>query len=87
MLIDTDKVVCKAEIAELACVSPSAVSNYIARHATFPRPIIELRIGALYDLAEVTAWLSSRDKSSRERTERQIQLAEERIERLRRRLA
>lgn len=86
MLIDTDKVVCLSEIAELACVTPSAVSNWQKRLSTFPAPLVTLRTGALYDVEEVTAWLADRDSLSVDRARRQIQIAERRIARLKRRL-
>jgi hypothetical protein len=83
LLIDTDKLICKAEIAELAFVTPSAVSNWITRLPSFPKPVVTLRIGALYDRDAIQEWLSDREALDHARAERAIELAEARVERLR----
>ena len=48
------------EIAELAGVSPSAVSNWRKRHADFPEPVAELRSGPVFRLPQVRSWLRKR---------------------------
>ena len=42
-----------SEIAEIAAVGPSAVSNWKRRHRDFPGEVEE----GLYDRSEVVAWL------------------------------
>lgn len=51
------------EIAELADVGPSAVSNWRSRHSDFPVPVEETSTGDLFDMGEVTAWLEAHGKS------------------------
>lgn len=84
MLIDTDKVVSKIEIAEMAGVIPSAVSNWTVRHHSFPQPIVTLRIGALYDRVEVEAWLLDRGIKAEQTKAAQIARLEARLEKLKR---
>lgn len=82
MLIDTDKVISKVEIAELEGVIPSAVSNWIRRFDDFPKPIVTLRIGDLYDRDEVLGWLNDRNAARTERAEKEIARLEARLARL-----
>ncbi len=53
-----------AEIAELAQVGASAVSNWRTRSITdpFPKPLAKLRSGPVFDKAEVVAWLARNSK-------------------------
>ncbi len=51
-----------SDIAELAGVSPSAVSNWRKRHRDFPIPRVELPSGALFDSGEVESWLIEHEK-------------------------
>lgn len=51
------------EIAELADVGPSAVSNWRSRHGDFPLPVEETSTGDLFDMSEVITWLESHGKS------------------------
>lgn len=68
MLIETDNIVLLHEIAEIAGVGPSAVSNWRKRHARFPQPVAVLgtkqsnkrgRDNAveLFDLEAIHLWL------------------------------
>lgn len=50
------------EIAEMAGVSPSAVSNWRRRHKDFPLPVEATAGGDLFELESVTSWLDSRGK-------------------------
>ena len=45
------------EIAELASISRSAVSNWIKRDPSFPRPLAVLACGPIWDKADVETWL------------------------------
>jgi len=59
-LIDTSKVVCVVEIAEMLKVEPSAVSNWRKRHPTFPKPVASLRIGDLWAKEDIVKWHRAR---------------------------
>ena len=45
------------EVAELASISRSAVSNWIKRDPSFPRPLAVLACGPIWDKADVETWL------------------------------
>jgi hypothetical protein len=45
------------EIANLARVSPQAVSNWVARKAHFPKPLAQLASGSVWDAATMRSWL------------------------------
>jgi chromosome partitioning protein len=51
------QVVGLAEVAQLAGVSPAAVSNWRTRFSDFPEPVQSLRAGPLFDLHQVRRWL------------------------------
>lgn len=53
------------DIAEIAGVRPSAVSNWRKRHEDFPTPRVKTAAGALFDLHEVEAWLLANEKIDR----------------------
>ena len=53
------------EIAEIADVTPGAVSNWRRRHADFPSPAEETPSGDRFDLADVVSWLEKRGKKFR----------------------
>src|SRR5689334_20971597 len=59
------------EIAQAAGVTPQAVSNWVARNSDFPKPLATLASGAVWDGAEVRAWLVGRqlisDAAARQR--------------------
>jgi chromosome partitioning protein len=46
-----------AEIAQIAGVTPAAVSNWRSRFADFPTPIANLRAGPVFDRNQVRRWL------------------------------
>ncbi len=46
-----------AEIAEVAGVLPSAVVNWTHRHNDFPRSLVILRCGSVWDMRQVRRWL------------------------------
>lgn len=46
-----------SEIAELAHVKASAVSNWIVRYDDFPAPVATLRMGPVFCLASVEEWM------------------------------
>jgi hypothetical protein len=49
------------EIAEMAGVSPSAVTNWRKRFSDFPRPLAELKSGPVFGEAQVKLWLARRE--------------------------
>lgn len=59
-----------SEIARLAEVSPSTVSNWRARDLGFPSPVNEDAARPLFDVDQVTAWLRQRDKKISGRNDR-----------------
>src|SRR5919109_911594 len=52
------------QIAEIASVGRSAVSNWRKRHPDFPAPKVQAPSGALFDLREVEDWLIEQGKIS-----------------------
>lgn len=48
-----------SEIAELASTSRSAVSNWVARDPSFPKPIADLACGQIWNKKEIEAWISN----------------------------
>ena len=48
------------EIAEMANVRSSAVSNWRVRHADFPTPLVELASGPIFIRTDVERWLENR---------------------------
>jgi chromosome partitioning protein len=50
------------EIAELAGVSPSAVTNWRKRHADFPFPTSDLKSGPVFDERQIREWLKTRNE-------------------------
>ncbi len=54
-----------SEIAQLAGVSVSAVSNWRKRHADFPAPVEGTAAGDFFALNDVTVWLERRGKKVR----------------------
>jgi SAM-dependent methyltransferase len=59
-----DKEVTSAEIARLARVRPTAVSNWRRRHEDFPRPVGGPRTSPTFALPEVEAWLEANGKQA-----------------------
>jgi hypothetical protein len=58
--VDTDDLCTAVDIANMAGVYPSAVSNWIARHADFPKPVFERpRACRLFLWSEVREWLTT----------------------------
>ena len=53
------------QIAEIANVSRSAVSNWRKRHEDFPAPKVQAPSGALFNLREIEDWLIEHGKISR----------------------
>jgi predicted DNA-binding transcriptional regulator AlpA len=51
------EVVTATEIAELAGVGISAVSNWRKRYGEFPEPVMDRPGATLFNRAEVTRWL------------------------------
>ncbi|WP_017599882.1 N-6 DNA methylase [Nocardiopsis lucentensis] len=63
--MSTDGVeVSSAEIARIAGVKPTAVSNWRRRHDDFPRPVGGTDRSPRFDLAEVERWLADRDHAT-----------------------
>jgi predicted DNA-binding transcriptional regulator AlpA len=55
-----------AEIAERAGVTPDGVHKWRKRHSeTFPRPVVELSSGPVWDYSEVRRWIRSRSSKAR----------------------
>jgi type I restriction-modification system DNA methylase subunit len=50
------------QIADLAAVRPSAVSNWRSRYKDFPLPVESAPSGDLFDLGQVMAWLRGKGK-------------------------
>lgn len=54
-----------AEIAEMAGVSRQAVTNWTARHGSFPEPLAKLAAGPVWERANVAAWLETQGLATR----------------------
>lgn len=52
-----------AEIAEMAGVSRQAVTNWTARHDSFPEPLARLAAGPVWQRADIAAWLEAQGLS------------------------
>jgi chromosome partitioning protein len=52
-----DEMVGLAEIAQIAGVTPAAVSNWRSRSSNFPKPVATLRAGPVFDRNHVRRWL------------------------------
>lgn len=50
------------EIAKIAKVTPAAVANWRSRHPDFPRPVLELKSGPVFNLGQIRKWLKKRRK-------------------------
>lgn len=50
------------EIANMAKVTPAAVTNWAKRHNDFPTPVTEIQAGKFYDGDQVAAWLRKKGK-------------------------
>lgn len=59
---DLDVLLSIGDIAELADVTRSAVSNWRKRHEDFPAPRVRAAAGSLFDLDEVEEWLLANGK-------------------------
>ena len=46
-----------SEIAALASASRSAVSNWVSRDPSFPKPLADLACGQIWDRKDIEAWL------------------------------
>lgn len=46
-----------SEIAALASTSRSAVSNWVTRDPSFPKPVADLACGQIWDKREIDSWL------------------------------
>lgn len=49
------------EIAQLAGVSPQAVSNWVVRKADFPKPVATLASGPIWNGQHIRSWLARAD--------------------------
>jgi predicted DNA-binding transcriptional regulator AlpA len=46
-----------AEIAKMAGVTSAAVCNWRKRYLTFPKPVVDLRLGPVWSHFEISYWL------------------------------
>ena len=60
MTVPSDEFVGINEIADLAGVSRQAASNWRARAADFPKPIVELKAGPVFRRSQIRSWLRTR---------------------------
>lgn len=62
-MTDASSLVRKIDIAEIAGVTPGAVSNWLTRDVGFPEPVVRFghgrRTNELFDLGQVLKWLES----------------------------
>lgn len=61
-LVLVSDLACPADLAEHLGVVPSAVHNWRARHADFPRPLYAFGTVLLFRRSEVEAWLAARGR-------------------------
>lgn len=70
MNIAPDDIVMIGDIAERQGVSRAAVQGWM-RKASFPRPVAQLRAGAVYDYGAIVLWRRERLAQARERVEKE----------------
>lgn len=56
-----------SEIAKRAGTTPGTVQSWRHRHADFPAPLVQLRIGPVWEWGAVVAWLRQERKPGRPR--------------------
>lgn len=56
VLWDINDLAATGDLAEELGVSKSVISNWIARHNSFPKPIIELSSGKIFSRQQVRQW-------------------------------
>ena len=56
-----------SEIAARAGTTPGTVQTWRHRHADFPAPLVQLRIGPVWDWPPVAAWLAKDRRPGRPR--------------------
>lgn len=56
-MCNVENLVGLSEIAELFDIRPSAISNWQARHEDWPEPVLTLRMGSIYDLEDIDAFI------------------------------
>ncbi|MFG1690569.1 N-6 DNA methylase [Gemmatimonadota bacterium] len=61
----SERLITVGEIAEIAGVGPSAVSNWRRRHSDFPPPAEESSSGDLFGHADIVGWLERNGKATR----------------------
>jgi chromosome partitioning protein len=58
--METDELVSLYEIAEMAGVTSPAVANWRKRYSDFPKPIVDLKSGPIFQKDQVRSWLRRR---------------------------
>lgn len=70
-VVPTDQIVNVAGIAAMACVCSSAVSIWIKRHPSFPKPLdvplLDIR-SKLWDARDIRDWLVENDRLPKRRS-------------------
>lgn len=82
LTVDVDDLATPAMLAATLRVSRGAVSNYIARHSDFPRPVLAVGSARLYSRAAVVAWARRRDDDELARARAHLDAAQARVDRL-----
>jgi predicted DNA-binding transcriptional regulator AlpA len=63
-----------SEIAELAATSRSAVSNWVSRDPSFPKPIADLACGQIWAKGDIETWLSANSHLNGNRPKAKVKL-------------
>lgn len=84
VLVDTDKVVTKVDIARMAGTHRTAVFNWIERFPDFPKPIYRFGQVDIFDKKEVETWLADREATKLNFAQRKIRRLEAELEKLKR---
>jgi transposase len=61
-VINPDDLIGLGEIADMAGVRKNVASNWINRYDDFPKPVLQRKMGTLYDVNQVRDWLRSKNK-------------------------
>lgn len=89
--VDTDDLVTLTMLCDELGVMPATLSNWIARSASFPAPVLTIGTGPkphrLYSRTAVLAWHGDRAGEARARAERRVEARRRAVEDAQRKLA
>lgn len=82
MIVDTDRLVDKATIAEMCEVGPSAVSNWLKRGVGFPPKLVTICHTDYWNQDDIWEWFVTRKLDADTARKKRISRLREQLERL-----